>query len=217
MTRIVKNFDSFSREEQIHEDFDIMGLLGKTVGYLGDGFIDTIKQKFTARLLEKLGIKEDSLASEFVQQVVSSIDMKEWPGILSGDNDNMRFFVPKIAEAIQFTLERKGFEGITNMLGLEPNGMIMRTIVNTLQDKTTGKARIEKFLFELLGDSNIASETVASLDDEDKEKFTTALTKVASKKVNYKPGTTNTSSDGESFLGNIMGSLLGGNGAAATV
>lgn len=218
MTRIVKDFDSFSSEEQIHEDFDIMGLLGKTIGYLGGGFVDTIKQKFTARLLEKLGIKEDSLGSEFVQQVVSSIDIKEWPGILSGDNDNMRFFIPKIAEAIQYTLERKGFEGITNMIGLEPNGMIMRTLVNTLQDKASGKAKIEKFLFELLGDGSIAADTVASLDHKDKEKFTDALSKVASKKVNYKPGTTNTNtgSDGESFIGNIMGGLLGGNGAVAT-
>jgi len=216
MTRIVKDFDSFSNKEQIHEDFDIMGVLGKTIGYLGDGLIDTLKQKYIAGLLEKLGIKEDSLASEFVQQVFSSIDVKEWPGILTGDNDNAKFFIPKIAEAIQFTLERKGFEGITDMIGLDRSGLIMRTLINSIQDKATGKDKIEKFLFELMGDGSIAAGAVKSLDKKDKQQFADAFSKVASKKVNYKPGTTDVKGDGESFLGNIMGGLLGGNGAAAT-
>ena len=217
MTRIVKDFDSFSNEEQIHEDFDIMGLLGKTIGYLGGGFVDTIKQKFVAMLMEKLGIKEKSIASEFLQQVVSSIDVEEWPGILTGDNRNMKFFIPKIAEAVQFTLERKGFEGITDAIGLDSQGLIVRTLVNTLQDKATGRERIEKFLFELFGDENIGSGIISSLDKKDKKEFTDALSKVAGKSVNYKPGTTDSkSSDGESFIGNIMGGLLGGDGAAAT-
>ncbi len=208
MTRIVKDFDAFSSEEQIHEDIDLMGLLGKTISYLGDGFIDTLKQKFAAMLMDKLGIKEKSLASEFVQQVVSSIDMKEWPGILSGENDNKEFFIPKIAEAIQFTLERKGFEGIIDAVGLEPNGLIVRTLVNTLQDKATGKARIEKFLFDIFGDENIGGGIITSLDSKDKQQFADALSKAASKKTNYKSGTMD--SDGDSFLGSIMGGLFGG-------
>jgi hypothetical protein len=215
MTRIVKDFDSFYNEEPIHEDFDIMGLLGKTIGYLGDGFIDTIKQKFAAMLMEKLGIREKSIASEFVQQVVSSIDMKEWPGILSGENDNKKFFIPKIAEAIQYTLERKGFEGIANSIGLESEGLIMRTLINTIQNKATGKAKIEKFLFDLFGDENVGGNIISSLDSKDKQQFSDALSKAASKKVNYKPGSSN-SDGGESFIGNIMGGLLGGSKGIAT-
>jgi|JI10StandDraft_1071094.scaffolds.fasta_scaffold00207_13 hypothetical protein len=217
MTRIVKDFDSFSNEEQIHEDFDVMGLLGKTIGYLGDGFIDTIKQKFVAMLMEKLGIREKSIASEFLQQVVSSIDMKEWPGILSGDNRNMKFFIPKIAEAIQFTLERKGFEGITDSIGLEPNGLIVRTIVNTIQDKATGKERIEKFLFDLFGEENVGGNLISSLDKKDKQQFSDALSKVAGKRTDYKPQTGRGSDGGESFVGNILGGLLGGNNSVASV
>lgn len=214
MTRIVKNFDAFSsNEDQIHEDFDIMGLLGKTIGYLGDGFIDTVKQKFTAMLLEKLGIEEETIASEFVQQVVSSIDMKEWPGILSGDNNNMKFFIPKIAEAIQFTLERKGFDGIAKGIGLKPTSIILRTLVNTIQDKATGRERIEKFLFELFGDDNIGGDIISSLNSKDKAHFSNALTKAAGDKAvsGDKKG------DSGSFISNIMGGLLGGNNTAAIV
>jgi hypothetical protein len=213
MTRIVKNFDAFSNDDQIHEDFDVMGLLGKTIGYLGDGFIDTIKQKFTARLLEKLGIEEESIASEFVQQVVSSIDMKEWPGILSGDNNNMKFFIPKIAESVQFTLERKGFDGIARGIGLKPSSIILRTLVNTIQDKATGKERIEKFLFELFGEDNIGGDIISSLNGKDKAQFSDALTKAAGNKS----ASSDTGGDGGSFISNIMGGLLGGNNAAAIV
>ena len=214
MTRIVKNFDAFSNDNEIHEDFDVMGLLGKTIGYLGDGFIDTIKQKFTAVILERLGIEEESLASEFVQQVVSSIDIKEWPGILSGDNRNMKFFIPKIAEAVQFTLERKGFDGIARGIGLKPTSIIYRTLVNTMQDKATGKARIEKFLFELLGEDNIGGDIISSLNNKDKEQFSDALTKAAGNKAK----SSDTKGDGDgSFISNIMGGLLGGNNTAATV
>jgi hypothetical protein len=213
MTRIVKNFDAFSNNNQIHEDFDIMGLLGKTIGYLGDGFIDTIKQKFTAILLEKLGIEEESIASEFVQQVVSSIDMKEWPGILSGDNNNMNFFIPKIAESIQFTLERKGFDGIAKEIGLKPSSIILRTLVNTIQDKATGKERIEKFLFELFGENNISGDIISSLNSKDKTQFSNALTKASGNKSR----SDDTKGDGESFISNIMGGLLGGNNTAAIV
>jgi hypothetical protein len=216
MTRIVKDFDSFSNEEQIYEDFDIMGLLGKAVGYLGDGFIDTIKQKFVAMLMEKLGIREKSIASEFLQQVVSSIDMKEWPGILSGSNDNMKFFIPKIAEAIQYTLERKGFEGITDAIGLDSQGLIVRTLVNTIQDKATGKERIEKFLFDLFGEENVGGNLISSLDSKDKKQFSDALSKAAGKRTNYKSGSGKSSDGGESFIGNIMGGLMDGGKGIAT-
>ena len=213
MTRIVKNFDAFSNDDQIHEDFDVMGLLGKTIGYLGDGFMDTIKQKFTAMALEKLGIEEESLASEFVQQVVSSIDIKEWPSVLSGDNNNMKFFIPKIAEAIQFTLERKGFDGIARGIGLKPTSVIYRTLVNTIQDKATGRERIEKFLFELFGEDNIGGDIISSLNGKDKAQFSDALTKAAGNKS----ASSDTGGDGGSFISNIMGGLLGGNNAAAIV
>lgn len=213
MTRIVKNFDAFSNDDQIHEDFDVMGLLGKTIGYLGDGFMDTIKQKFTAMALEKLGIEEESLASEFVQQVVSSIDIKEWPSVLSGDNNNMKFFIPKIAEAIQFTLERKGFDGIARGIGLKPTSVIYRTLVNTIQDKATGRERIEKFLFELFGEDNIGGDIISSLNAKDKAQFSGALTKAAGKKAT----SDGAKEDGGSFISNIMGGLLGGNNAAAIV
>jgi hypothetical protein len=181
----VKNFDNFQEDSSLDEGFDFFDFLGKTFDIAGDALASTIKQKVVALMMEKLGILENSLLSEFLQQCVSTIDIAEWPGILFGENGGVKYFAPKMAEAIQLTLQKKGLDTIFKTFGVDSNGFLARTLLNAINENES-REKIEKFILYLFGeDLNIGAEVVKSMETKDKELLNNAMFKAASKTPNF--------------------------------
>lgn len=175
----VKDFDNFQSDSNIDEGFDFFDFMGKTFDLAGDALASTVKQKVVAVLMEKFGILENSLASEFLQQCVSAIPLADWPSILFGDKGDLKYFAPKMAEAIQFTIEKKGLDSIFKSFGVDSNGLLARTILNAIMQNES-KEKIEKFILSLFGeDTNIGKEAIGLMDAKDKEILTSAMVKTA--------------------------------------
>jgi len=157
----IKPLSSF---EPVNEDFSISslfsgfgGAIESGLNFLGAGFVNTIKQKFAAFLMEKLGVVEDSPLSKIVQEVVEEIELKDYMGLISGENANVEFFVPKFASAIVDFLQRVGFDGIAESIGIETNGYLYNTLREALEERLSKsdnlKKDIEKLLFSTLNPS----------------------------------------------------------------
>jgi hypothetical protein len=174
MTKL-DTFETFSyNREAIDEDFNVLDLLGKAFSTLGEGVIKTIKQKFLAYILEKFGIKEESIMSTMLQQAFDSIPLADWPSIISGDDINLEYFAPVLAASIQGTIERKGFDGIATSIGIEPRGLIYTTLVNSLVGEL-GKKKIEKAIMVAFSDISKGAKIMDKLPPEDKDAVSSAV------------------------------------------
>jgi hypothetical protein len=181
----VKNFDNFRSDSKVNEEFNFFDFLGKTWDIAGDALSSTVKQKVVAVLMEKFGILENSLASEFLQQVVSAIPVGDWPEILMGDKGDAKYFAPKMAEAIQFTVQKKGLDDIFKTFGFDSNGLIARTVLNAIMQNES-KEKIENFILSLFGEeANIGKEAMSALDQKERELLNNSMFKAAKEIPNF--------------------------------
>jgi len=192
----VKSFEDFSSEgSRIDESIfdDILGMFGKLLPVAGEGFIRTIKQKISAAIIEKIGVKENSMLSGFVQEVVASIPVKDIPGIITGSKTNTEYLVPLLAESTQNFIQRKGLEQLLEPLGAEPNGWLVATIRNAIQGEI-GKKNLEKMYTSLLGAEPFSNSVMDKFSPEEKEQLSGSLAQQAMKvyptsvKKNITPG-----------------------------
>jgi hypothetical protein len=179
----VKSFEDFSSKgSRIDESIfdDILGMFGKLLPVAGEGFIRTIKQKISAAIIEKIGVKENSMLSGFVQEVVASIPVKDIPGIITGSKTNTEYLVPLLAESTQNFIQRKGLEQLLEPLGAEPNGWLVATIRNAIQGEI-GKKNLEKMYTSLLGAEPFSDSVMDKFTPEEKEQLSGSLAQQAMK------------------------------------
>ena len=180
MQRILK-LDEFKKDQDsLDENIDLSGILGKVLPSLGTGFIKTLKQKLAAVLMEKIGVKENSNFSVIIQELVDSIEFSEMPGLITGENANAEFLAPRLAQAVQEYIQRKGMDSLIEPLGLEPNGWMYSTIRESLQGEL-GKEKLTVFFMSAFTGKSLASETIASLSSKEKEKLKGEFLQKASK------------------------------------
>ena len=179
----VKSFEDFSTNSpRVDESFfdDILGMFGKLLPVAGEGFIKTIKQKISAAIIEKIGVKENSMLSGFVQEMVASIPVKDIPGIITGSKTNTEYLVPLLAESTQNFIQRKGLEQLLEPLGAEPNGWLVASIRNSIQGEI-GKKNLEKLYSSLLGSESFTSSVMSKFSPEEKEQISGSLAQQAMK------------------------------------
>jgi hypothetical protein len=210
----IKKFEDFSYDsEPIQEGFmdDVTGVIGKMIPLLGTGFIKTVKQKLAATLLEKLGILENSAASVIVQELVDSIEIKEMPGLLTGENANAEFLAPRLAQAVQEYIQRKGFDSLYVPFGIDPNGWLASTIRESFQEEV-GKERLTEFFLNALGGESVGKDVLNKLDPKSKEQFKDALTQQLAKQYPTKAEGSGSSDSGGfmNTLGAIWDGFVGG-------
>lgn len=201
MSRI-KSFEDFSSNPEVNESIesiwdDFTGILGKIIPVAGEGFIKTVKQKISAAIIEKVGIKENSTLSGLVQEIVSSIPVSDLPGLITGSKANAEYLAPVLAEATQNFIQRKGLEQLLEPLGAEPNGWLVATIRNSIQGEI-GKDKLEKMYASLLGAESLAPSVMSKFTDAEKDKFTSDLAQQAMKAypTSYKGTSSGQSSGG---------------------
>lgn len=177
MTKIVK-----LEEFQVIDESLSMGelLFGKVLPFMGEGFMKTLKQKIAAILMEKIGILEDSKFSIIIQELVDSIPVKDIPGLMTGEKANAEYLAPKLAQAVQEYIQRKGLDSLFEPFGIDPNGWMASTIREGLQSEI-GQDRLEAFFISALGGEKILSGALAKLDPSDKRAVDSALVQQAAK------------------------------------
>jgi hypothetical protein len=201
----LKKFEDFSSgSENIQESLfdDLGGMLGKVIPFLGTGLTKTIKQKITASLLEKIGVKENSTFSTIIQEVVDSIELKEMPGLLTGENANADFLAPRLAQAVQEYIQRKGLDSLVVPLGVDPNGWMYSTIRESLQGEL-GKEKLTNFFLGALGSDSIGAEALSKLDPNSKDQLKDTLAQKLAKEYPYK--NSGSSSSGSNTSGSKSG------------
>jgi len=147
MKKHIKSIDSFP---SVNEEFGFLDVLSKGVEFIGTGISNTIKQKITAYLLEYLGIREESPLSVILQEVVEEIEISEYYGIISGKNVSMDFFIPKFAEALVEFLQRTGFDGIAESIGIEKTGWLYSVARESISEKLSESENLKKDIEVLL-------------------------------------------------------------------
>jgi len=188
VTRI-KDYDSFyDNYSKLDESmFDsLSGLFSSTANAFGGA----IKGKIASILMEKLGIKEDSVFSKSIQEFVKSIPIDDMWDMVKMDPEvwNSKYLAPKLAEATQKFITREGFDTLAEKVGIDQNGMIYSTIREMAQDKI-GLENLTKFYISLLGGASLGKDMMEDIV-KDKE--------LSSQKK------------GGNSLGSIFSSILGG-------
>lgn len=207
MQRILR-LDEFKKDTRsLDENIDIYGILGKVIPSLGTGFIKTLKQKLAAVLMEKIGVKENSKFSIIIQELVDSIEFSEMPGLITGENANAEFLAPRLAQAVQEYIQRKGMDSLIEPFGLEPNGWMYSTIRESLQGEL-GKEKLTAFFMSAFSDEPIGAKTISSLSAKEKEAFKGEFLQKAAKSYPTSSAARNMATDKESS-GNIMDTLSG--------
>lgn len=207
----IKKFEDFVHNSStVNEGFldDITNVVGRMIPLLGTGFIKTIKQKLAATLLEKLGINENTPASTVVQELVDSIEIKEMPGLLTGENANAEFLAPRLAQAVQEYIQRKGFDSLYVPFGVNPNGWLASTIREGLQEEV-GKERLTNFFLKALGGESLGKEIVGKLDDKSKEQLKDAFSQQLAKEYPTKTSNSEESKGIMDTLGSIWSGIVG--------
>lgn len=156
MSRI-KNYDSFDRVDESILDFD----LGSALSSITNAFGGAIKEKIVAVILSKIGLKEDSVLSEIVQELVENFPTADLYKLFTQDPKvwNSNYFAPQLAKATKEFIERKGFDTLAEKLGVDPKGMLYRTI-KELAHEETGMDNLTKFYGTLLGGTNFGTSTL---------------------------------------------------------
>lgn len=177
MSKIVKLNEFESTNENL-----TMGelLFGKVLPFMGEGFIKTLKQKIAAILMEKIGILEDSKFSIIIQELVDAIPAKDIPGLMTGEKANAEYLAPKLAQACQEYIQRKGLDSLFEPFGIDPNGWLASTIREGLQSEI-GQDKLEAFFISALGGEKLLTGALAKLDPKDKEAVNSALVQQAAK------------------------------------
>lgn len=129
----IKNFSEFRESENLSEGlFDgFKGLFDKGA----DAVSDVIKGKVVAYLLEMFGIKEGSSLSKVMQNFVEQIPIADLVPIVFKGKVNAKYLAPKAADATIEFLTEKGLDGIATEIGIEPNGLMYRTISELLTNE----------------------------------------------------------------------------------
>lgn len=225
MGSYIKPLSSF---DSVNEDFSLSslfkgfgGAIESGLNFLGAGFINTIKQKFAAFLMERLGVVEESPLSKIVQEVVEEIEINEYIGLISGKNANVEFFVPKFSSAIVDFLQRTGFDGIAQSIGIETNGYLYNTLREALEERLSKsenlKEDIEKVIFSALNPSisKLSSimdpkNLVGSMSSPDRRSAISKIAKEAKKAgyANAEKNLTSGSVSSEGVLSTYIDSLL---------
>ena len=204
----IKKLKDFS----LNEDFSLSGLLSSVLPSLGQGFIKTLKQKIVGSLLDKFGILEDSTLSVLVQEFVDTIPVADIPKIITGDNVNVEYFAPKLAEFVQDTVQRKGLDTIAKGIGIDPTGWIYSTIRNTIQGQM-GKEKLTKFFLEVLGgEDSVGQSALMDLDPKSKDSLNQIIRKKYSLKGSSQGEKNIKSGDGSkpSFWDSLLGGMVAG-------
>jgi hypothetical protein len=177
MTKIIK----LNEFEEVNENLT-MGevLFGKVLPFLGEGFIKTLKQKIAAILMEKIGILEDSKFSIIIQELVDAIPAKDLPGLMTGEKANAEYLAPKLAQACQEYIQRKGLDSLFEPFGIDPNGWLASTVREGIQSEI-GQDKLEAFFVSALGGERLLTGALAKLDPEDKKAVDSALVQQAAK------------------------------------
>jgi hypothetical protein len=187
MSRIVKDFDSFSSSDHLNEMWGldaIEGMLGKVLPVLGEGFTKTLKQKVAAAMMEKFGIMPDSDMSAMLQEVVDAIPVADLPEILMGKKTGGAYWSPIMSQAIQEYVQRKGIDHIFTKIGIKPDGWIGSTLRESLQSQL-GKEKLQKMIAFAFDDvsskdsTSIGATALDSLDPAQKDKFNDAFSRAA--------------------------------------
>lgn len=189
MSNHIKSFESFSSGKSQKDsllEFDAGSLLTGAVNFFGPGLGSAVEQKLVEFLLNKLGIKPDTAASMLIQEVVEAIPMEDYPSILTGEKLNMAYLNPYLAEAIVDSVKRTGLDTIFNPLaekfGLEPGGLLTRTIVESFE--ALGEDELKKNIISILnfiaGIEFSAGEYASTLDAETQEKLSKGIGKALS-------------------------------------
>lgn len=181
----IKSFENFSSQnnDEVNEGLwdDITGVFSKIMPSLGQGFITTVKQKITAAAIQKVGVKEDSVFSGIIQEVIAAIPLSDFPGIITGSKVNTDYLAPILAQATQNVIQRKGLETLLAPFGAEPNGWLVATARNSIQGEI-GRENLEKMWRNILGAEPFGEGGLASqFTDQEKQKFTNAITQQAAK------------------------------------
>lgn len=213
MTKIVK-LDEF---QHVNEELSMGELLfGKVIPFMGEGFIKTLKQKIAAILMEKIGILEDSKFSIIVQELVDAIPAKDIPGLITGEKANAEYLAPKLAQACQEYIQRKGLDSLFEPFGIDPNGWLASTVREGLQSEI-GQEKLEAFFISALGGEKLLTGALSKLDPKDKDAVNSALVQQAAKmyptKVEGKGSTSGSGTQSPGImdtLGAIWGGLLKG-------
>jgi hypothetical protein len=220
MSRIIKNFDSFS-DEETNESFqfsDLGGFFDGLLGFAGEGLRKTIKQKVAAKLMEQIGVEENSNMSVIVQEVVDQIPIEDYPELLTGEKANVDYLAPLMAKALQEFIQRKGLDSLATQMGIKPTGWLYSTLREGLQSEK-GKAIIENALIEAFGGpgakGSVGRDALASLSDTDKNQ----LSSIARDKASQFYGNTSSASQSNrdkgamDYLSTFWNSLTGKNEA----
>ncbi|NCX05916.1 MAG: hypothetical protein EBW68_09085 [Actinobacteria bacterium] len=216
MSRIIKNFDSFS-DEETNESFqfsDLGGFFDGLLGFAGEGLRKTIKQKVAAKLMEQIGVEENSNMSVIVQEVVDQIPIEDYPELLTGEKANVDYLAPLMAKALQEFIQRKGLDSLATQMGIKPTGWLYSTLREGLQSEK-GKAIIENALIEAFGGpgakGSVGRDALASLSDTDKNQ----LSSIARDKASQFYGNTSSASQSDrdkgamDYLSTFWNSLTG--------
>lgn len=186
MSRIIKDFDSFSKES-VNEDFkwdDVGNFFSGILGFAGEGLKKTIKQKVAASLMEKLGVEENSTLSVLIQEVVDQIPVKDYPDLFTGEKANVEYLAPLMSKTIQEFIQRKGIDTLAQQLGIKVNGWLYSTLREGLQSEK-GREILENMLISAFGGKDakgsVARDAIASLDPKDKAQLTDVVRKKADK------------------------------------
>jgi hypothetical protein len=163
VTRI-KDYDSFyDNYSKLDESmFDSLSGMFKSTA---DAFGGAIKQKLAAVMMRKIGIKEDSVFSGLIQEFVDAIPVMDIWDMVKMDPEvwNSKYLAPKLAEATQEFIERKGFDTLAEKLGIDSNGLIYSTIRELAHDKVAGKKTLTDFYTSLLGGVNMGKSMMKSI------------------------------------------------------
>ena len=169
MSKIIKDFDSFSAENT-NESFewnDLGNFFSGILGFAGEGLRKTIKQKVAASLMEKIGVEENSTLSVLIQEVVDQIPVKDYPALFTGEKANVEYLAPLMSKTIQEFIQRKGIDTLAQQMGIKVNGWLYSTLREGLQSEN-GRKIIEDMLISAFGGENakgsIARDAIADLD-----------------------------------------------------
>jgi hypothetical protein len=191
MSRIIKDLNSFSQESELNEEFNWGNLFSGILDFGGEGLRKTVKEKIAALLLEKIGISEDSVLSGLIQQIVDAIPIKDYSAIITGEKANVDYLAPKMVQAMQEFIERKGFDPIAEKLGIEPKGWLYGIIINGFQSPE-GKARLEKMLIDAFGGENakgsVFRDAISELPKTEKDKISGEVEKKLTTIYGKQPG-----------------------------
>jgi hypothetical protein len=90
-----------------------------------------------------------------------------------------------MAEAIQFTVQKKGLDDIFKTFGFDSNGLIARTVLNAIMQNES-KEKIENFILSLFGEeANIGKEAMSALDQKERELLNNSMFKAAKEIPNF--------------------------------